>query len=124
MEQHTKMYEKLIEMNGDSLVFMEKIAVRDTEPYIYKVRCIPSSRNKTIKSSQSFKTSRDITVRILTKDLLTLVSLSGDKKFCDVDDIQSRMDKAIFKNQRYIIENVTVNGFGDLVILTLTTEEW
>lgn len=123
MESHEKMFEKLIEMNGDFLVFVEKIALRDSEPYIYKVRCLPSSRNKTIKSSQSLKTAREITVRILTKDIAALVSISGDKKFCDVDDIQSRMDKAVFRNQRYIIENVTVNGFGDLAILTLTTEE-
>lgn len=123
MEAHSIMFEKLIEKNGDFIVFMEKTPVRDIEPYVYKVRCIPSTRTKTIKSAQNLKTARDITVRILIKDLESLESLSGEKKFCDVDDIQSRMDKAIFKNQRYVIENVSVNGFGDLAIITLSTEE-
>ncbi|MGL5576783.1 MAG: hypothetical protein ACRDD8_05320 [Bacteroidales bacterium] len=123
MDAHTKMFEELMKKNNETLYFVEKVPTSDVEPYIYKVLCLPSTFNKAISSSQNLTTSRNITLRFLKKDIVGLKSVSGDREFCDLDDIQSCMSKAIYKNRRYVIDEISLNGFGNLVIITLSSSE-
>lgn len=123
MDAHTKMFEELMKKNSDLLYFVEKTVDGEEEPYIYKVPCLPSTFKKAISSSQNLSTSRDVTLRALTKDIVNLKSISGERQFCDIEDIQSNMSRAIYKNRRYVISEVSLNGFGNLIIVSLSSSE-
>lgn len=123
MDAHTKMFEELMKKNSETLYLMEKVPSNDVEPYLYKVPCLPSTFNKITTSSQNLTTSRGVTLRFLKKDIVDLKSISGDRDFCDLDDIQASMSKAIYKNRRYVIDEISLNGFGNLVIITLSSSE-
>lgn len=79
--------------------------------------------SKYLTSAQTLSTARGVTVRVLYEDLVGLLDLTGVYEFCDVEDIQSRIEKASYRGQRYLIDELTVNGFGNLVTIVLNTED-
>ncbi len=121
-EKHDALYRRMMEMNKTELVFLER-SINGAQPNIYKVFCIPSTRDRSIQSGPNLKISKETVARVMIGDLNELMNSDGAKKFCNIDEIQQKMDRVIINKQRYSISNIEINNFETIATFYLSMDE-